>query len=277
MDLETDLHIHTLVSDGEVGPLEMLEAAVENHLHFVSITDHDALGAYRHFHPDLFAWAHEQDLELIAGIELDTEYAGKEVHLLGYGFALNDGPLNTHLAHTQALRRQKVLAQLDIVNRHYGRTVIDPQQIILPRRETLMKPHLVHALMQQELFAEYRAAAVWLSEHARVPIEVPKLPIVEAIRLIAKAGGYTVLAHPGFLVREAGIDLLRMLPELLAAGLTGLEVEYPYGGAGPAFPTPESEQEMIREAQRAANHFGLLTTCGSDAHTPDRVGTIPLS
>ena len=264
----SDLHLHTLVSDGENTPREMLAAAGEVGLKRVSFTDHDALGAFHHF-GDLFAHACGLGIDLVAGIELDTVYQGREVHLLGYGFNLDDGSLNAHLELTLGLRRERVTRQIELINRHFGRKVVDPVQVLIPNRDTLMKPHLVHAMLAQKLFAEYREAAHWVSDNARVDVVVPKLPISDAIRILRNAGGDAVLAHPGYLVREDGIDLDLLLRELIPFGLSGLEVEYPYIGTSPAFPDHESERKLIEELRTLADKFKLKETRGSDAHSTE--------
>lgn len=260
-----DLHIHTIVSDGNATPRQMLDAAHEVGLGTISFCDHDALGAYRHF-GDVFARAKELGIELIAGIELDSDFQGREIHLLGYGFDLDDAALNRHLDLTQRLRKDKVTLQLAIINRFFGRKVVDPKQVLIDHRDTLMKPHLVHAMLEQGLFSEYRAAAHWLAQIAQVPVVVPKLPLADAISLLRAAGGEAVLAHPGFLVREMGISLESLLDEFVPLGLSGLEVEYPYMGTSSFFPNFESERVMIHELYAAAGRFKLKTTRGSDAH-----------
>ncbi|MCG2811997.1 MAG: PHP domain-containing protein [Candidatus Aminicenantes bacterium] len=260
-----DLHIHTIVSDGNATPEQMFLAAKEVGLGTISFCDHDALGAYRHF-GDVFVQAKELGIELLPGIELDSDYQGREVHLLGYGFNLDDAALNKHLNLTHGLRKEKVTLQLAIINRFFGRQVIDPAKVLIPHRDTMMKPHLVHAMLEQGLFSEYRAAAHWLAQIAQVPVVVPKLPLADAIALVRRAGGEAVLAHPGFLVREMGISLESLLDEFVPLGLTGLEVEYPYMGTSSFFPNFESERVMIRELHAAAGHFKLKTTRGSDAH-----------
>jgi len=285
MTKTTDLHIHTLVSDGNATPLEMLTAAKEVGLSRISFTDHDALGAYRHF-GDVFARARELGIELVPGIELDSDYQGREVHLLGYGFDLGNRPLNKHLDSTQRLRKEKVTLQLAIINRFFGRKVIDLRKIMFPIpapagsdksdppksaddlccRDTLMKPHLVHAMLDQGLFSEYRAAAYWVSQNAQVPVVVPKLPLASAISLVRKAGGEAVLAHPGYLVREMGISLESFLAEFVPLGLSGLEVVYPYMGTSTTFPDLASEQKLINELRVLAVQFKLKETRGSDAH-----------
>lgn len=281
MDKTIDLHLHTLVSDGNATPGQMLDAAHEAGLGTISFCDHDALGAYRHF-GDVFARARELGMELIAGIELDSDFQGREVHLLGYGFNLDDAALNRHLVLTQGLRKEKVQLQLAIVNRFFGRQVIDLNKVLFPFpsnpltsnleprtsvRDTLMKPHLVHAMLEQGLFSEYRAAAHWLGQIAQVPVVVPKLPLAAAISLLRQAGGEAVLAHPGFLVREMGISLASLLAEFVPLGLSGLEVDYPYIGTSTAFPDAAAEQAMIKELHSVARRFKLKETRGSDAHS----------
>ena len=213
MSKTTDLHIHTLVSDGVATPLEMLAAAKELGLERISFTDHDALGAYRHW-GDLFAPARELGIELVSGIELDTYYRPRasatrrerrnlEIHLLGYGFRLDDTALNSHLAHTQraaqAARCSCSWPSSTASSAARSSTQEGPDPV--PRH--LMKPHMVHAMLDQGLFSEYREAAHWLSEIARVPIRVPKLPLPDAIAMIRAAGGEAVLAHPGYMVKES--------------------------------------------------------------------------
>jgi hypothetical protein len=129
-----------------------------------------------------------------------------------------------------------------------------------------MKPHLVHAMLNQGLFSEYRAAAYWVSQNAQVPVTVPKLPLASAISLVRNAGGDAVLAHPGYLVREMNMPLMPLLEELLPFGLCGLEVDYPYMGTGTAFPDFQAERRMIEELRIVADRFALKATRGSDAH-----------
>ncbi len=263
-----DLHLHTLVSDGICTPLEMLAAAQAAGLKRISFTDHDALGAYRHF-GDLFAQASELGIELVSGIELDTSYRDEELHLLGFGFRLDDKALNERLRLVQGLRRQRILRQLEDINRYFGRKVVERKKVILPQRDSLMKPHLVHAMLAEGLFPDYREAARWLSANAQVSIFVPKLPMAAGIRMIIDAGGEAILAHPGSIASETGIRLDEMFAELAQQGLAGIEIEYPYfqeKEPAPAFPDLEAERAMIEKLRDLADSFNLKATRGSDAH-----------
>jgi predicted metal-dependent phosphoesterase TrpH len=257
-----DMHLHTLVSDGKATAPEMLEAARRAGLERISFTDHDALGAYRHW-GDLSPRSRDLGIEIVSGIELDTHYRDLEIHLLGYGFRVDDPALNRHLRQTQRLRRRKVQLQLAVVNRFFGRKVVDPKKVFIPFRDTMMKPHLVHSMLEQGLFSAYLEAARWLNEIARVPVRVPRLPFQEGIALIRAAGGEAVLAHPGYMARESNVPLPAFLEEFIPLGLAGLEVDYPYyqeKEPGPPFADPASERAMI------AGRFHLRMTRGSDAH-----------
>jgi predicted metal-dependent phosphoesterase TrpH len=268
-----DLHLHTLVSDGNATPQQMLAAAKEAGVGTVSFTDHDALGAYRHF-GDLFAQARELGIELISGIELDSDYHRREIHLLGYGFNLDDKALNSHLSTNQRFRKQRVTQQLAIINQFFRRKVVDSKKVFLPHRDTLMKPHLVHAMLDQGLFPDYREAAGWLSEIARIPLHVPKFPLADAIAMIRNAGGEAILAHPGYMVKETDISLPSFLEEFVPLGLAGLEVDYPYyQEKDPSQPFIDlaSEQAMIAELRALAERFKLKMTRGSDAHDTEAV------
>jgi len=129
-----------------------------------------------------------------------------------------------------------------------------------------MKPHLVHAMLSQGLFVDYRAAAYWVSQNAQVPVDVPKLPLDRAMAMVRAAGGEAVLAHPGYLVREGGVPLAALIRELVAMGLSGLEVDYPYVGSSPMFADAASERRFIEDLRSHARQFKLKETRGSDAH-----------
>jgi len=71
----------------------------------------------------------------------------------------------------------------------------------------------------------------------------------EAVRLIKKAGGLAVLAHPG---QQQNFWLI---PELVKIGLDGLELNH--------HTHSEKDREIIQDY---ANQYGLFLTGGSDYH-----------
>jgi len=264
--VKTDYHIHTIVSDAYIIPDEIFAVAAELGLSEISITDHDAVGAYVHFHDDLFARAHEFGLTLIAGVELDSEFDGVEIHILGYHLDPSHEELTAYLRQVQDLRRQRVADQIRQINEHFGREIVSTAKVFAPHRDTVMSPHLVHALLESGHFTEYRPAARWIREHIHPAVTVPKPTCADMIRLVRRAGGRAVLAHPGYYIKEHRLSLDRLLAELIPAGLSGLEVDYRYRGTSPEFATLADEEAMIHHLRTTAGRYGLWTTCGSDAH-----------
>src|SRR5262249_59637482 len=83
-----------------------------------------------------------------------------------------------------------------------------------------------------------------------------RLPPADAVRVIRRARGVPVLAHPGLANRD------ELIPELVQAGLLGIEAFYPEHSAG-----------QITAYREMCARLGLIATGGSDFHGP-RVGGV---
>jgi 3',5'-nucleoside bisphosphate phosphatase len=99
----------------------------------------------------------------------------------------------------------------------------------------------------------------WL--HAGGPASVPRrrLTPVEAVKVIRRAAGVPVLAHPGLANRD------ELIPELVEAGLAGIETYY-----------PEHSAAQIEAYRATCRRLNLVATGGSDYHGPHtgRAGTV---
>src|SRR5260370_30072679 len=84
------LHTHTTHSDGQYTPSQIVELARRAGLAAVAVTDHDAVGGVAVAR----AAAVGSGVEVVAGVEVTAEFNGRELHLLGYFFRLDHGPLN---------------------------------------------------------------------------------------------------------------------------------------------------------------------------------------
>lgn len=266
-----DLHLHTIVSDGTIVPDDILTCAKELHLEKISITDHDAIGAYTHFGEDIFQRSEAMGIRLITGIELDSDYNDVEVHVLGYGIDIKNKALNDHLSYIHSLRRLRINEQIEKINAFYKKEIIQKEKVFIPDRDTLMKPHLVHTLLNHGLFSGYREAASWVSENAKSSVTVPSSYTGDIIALIKQAGGQAFLAHPAFYIQEDGLDIDKMITELRPLGLDGLETDYAYYKTSPNFQTRESERNFVKFLNDTARKYNLKTSRGSDAHNLDQM------
>ena len=76
-----DLHTHTTASDGTYTPAELVGEAVRRGVRVLAVTDHDSVDAVV---PALVAARSHPPLEVVPGIEINTDEPGGEIHVLGY-------------------------------------------------------------------------------------------------------------------------------------------------------------------------------------------------
>ncbi len=268
IDLNTaDLHLHTIASDGEMTAEEIIDVSARMGLKTISITDHDGVGAYKNGADMLIEKARSRGVDLITGTELDSEYMGVEVHILGYGIDVDHPILKSHLAVIHPLRRKRIREIVKKVNIHFGEGFLRDEDIFPAGRETLMKPHVVRELLGRGKFDKYRDAAKWLTENCSSETIVPKFSPEAIISVILGSGGVPVLAHPAYYSGINGIDLDAMILEFSAAGLSGVEVYYDYHGLSPSQFNMKDGSDICSIIGDLANKHGLFPTRGSDSHT----------
>ncbi len=260
-----DLHLHTQASDGELDPLALLTLASEHGIARLSITDHDTLAAYRWRDGAVFEAASRLELELIVGVELDTLMDGREVHLLGYAVDGDAPVLASHLAAVRDARRERAVRELALVNEKLGVGTLRDEQVFAPGCEMPMRPHLIRPLLEQGRFASYREASAWFRDNTAAGLAVPKPEVARAIAMVHDAGGWAVLAHPGYYWKD-GLPILDRLADLRALGLDGIEVEYPYDSASPELFAGGEASRFTTDLGAAADVLGLRQTRGSDVH-----------
>mgnify|MGYP000951926140 FL=1 len=245
-----DLHVHTTASDGTLTPGEVIDAAGNIGLKGIAITDHDTVAGleparrYLEHTPDLM-------LELIPGIELNTEAGDEEIHILGYFIDPENAALNQHLQTIRTSRYDRVLKMVERL-RQSGLAISFDQVQKLTRGESMGRPHIARALMEngyvnsvKEAFDKYigRGQPGFVPRYKFLP--------AEAIKLIKEAGGIAVLAHPGLIADS------NQIREVIKLGIEGLEVYY-----------PEHSREQQQKLAAWAGQYKLLMTGGSDYHGP---------
>ena len=74
-----DLHVHSTHSDGTCTTQELVDLAIAKGLKAMALTDHDTVAGLE----EILAYAKDKDIEIVPGIELSTEYFGRDIHILG--------------------------------------------------------------------------------------------------------------------------------------------------------------------------------------------------
>jgi 3',5'-nucleoside bisphosphate phosphatase len=245
-----DLHSHTWLSDGELSPQQLIDRAVSLGIQQLAITDHDSIGAHRMLSP----FAHES-LQLLTGVEISTQWEGKEVHIVGILFDLDDTNLDKLLNRQQMFRRERaedIALQLDKT----GMTGLMAYLNKLPC-ESLGRTHIASFMVQAGYVGSKQAAfSKYLGKRGRIQTSIPWCEISEAVDTIRSAGGLSILAHPDRYDFNR-VKLRRLLAEFAEAGGDAVEVSY-----------SNLHPEKLKALAERTLEAGLWASVGSDFHTP---------
>ncbi|MDZ7642193.1 MAG: PHP domain-containing protein [Desulfurivibrio sp.] len=253
-----DLHIHSTYSDGTMSPAELVALGRQRGLKALALTDHDTVAGV----PDFLAQATDGQLELLSGIELSTWYGPDSLHILGYGLDYRHPPLLSALAEIQQARHRRnleILTRLDELG-----IKIAYEAITGETDGQVGRPHIARELVRLGVVGDmHHAFSHYLRKGAAAYVDSFRIHALEAVRLLTAAGGAPVLAHPAVLDNSLSA-LTRLLPELAAAGLAGLEIYY-----------PAHSRKQFRQLRQLATDLQLLVTGGTDFHGPTAHG-VPL-
>ena len=112
-----DLHIHSTASDGTLMPEEIVELALKKNLSVISLTDHDTTdGIVRALNS-----ARGTNLEVIPGVEINTDWEDTEVHILGYYIDYHSQQLQQilhEMRQARDLRAAKMIEKLKELDFH---------------------------------------------------------------------------------------------------------------------------------------------------------------
>jgi hypothetical protein len=250
-----DLHLHTTASDGVYRPARVVAMAARRGLRVIAITDHDSTEGL----DEALAAAQKWEIELIPAVELSTDVPEGEVHILGYFIDWHDQELQeilTRLRESRLERARKMVERLAAL----GAPISFERVLELAGKGSVGRPHVAKALVRAGHVVTVREAFDrYIRRNGPAYVERYRLTPVEAVRIIRRASGLSVLAHPlvpddNGVLRELP-PLESFLPELCAAGLVGLEAYYT------SYP-PTVTEGLIGLAAK----FGLIVTGGSDFH-----------
>jgi predicted metal-dependent phosphoesterase TrpH len=241
-----DLHSHTTASDGTLTPRELVRAAARRGVRVLAVTDHDSTDGLRDAIDEA---AQHPPLTIVPGLEINCDVPGAEVHILGYY-------VDAEAAWFQDFLREQRVERAARVHRIAARLAelgmpIDPAEVFaLVKEGSAGRPHVAQVMVQRGYVASVREAFDRYL-HTNGPANVPRkrLTPADAVRLIRRARGVPVFAHPGLADRDA------LIPELIEAGLLGIEAIYAEHSA--------AQTSHYKDLCRA---HALVATGGSDYH-----------
>jgi len=257
MDNKTvDLHVHSTRSDGTYTPTELVDYSMEKGLAAFALTDHDTVAGLE----EAIGYAASLRCkgmpapEIIPGIELSTEYHGKDIHIVGLFIDYHQKSFLKKLdefVNSRIRRNQKMCALL----REAGIGITYEQLLAQFPDGVITRVHYARYLLAHGYIKTLNEAFErYIGDDCPYFIPREKVTPAQAIRLIQDAEGIPVLAHPiVYRMEDRQLDALVM--ELKAAGLMGIEAVY-----------STHTQAQERQVRGLAAKHHLLISGGSDFH-----------
>ncbi len=246
----TDLHVHSCFSDGTYTPTKLAAYAKEKGLKAFALTDHDTVLGI----DEAMAAGKTQGIEVIPGIEFSTNYAEKDIHVLGLGIDWKDARFLRKLREFQDSR--------DLRNRKMIRRMADCGIAITYEKmqeafpdSTWTRANFARYLVDRKYAKSTKEAfARYVGDDAPCFVPREKVTPFQAVELIRENGGLAVLAHP-VLYHLSDEDLDTLVSRLKDYGLDGVEAIY-------------STYRWYDEThiKALARKYGLSITGGSDFH-----------
>lgn len=250
MNSLVDLHLHSTASDGVFPPAEVVRKAATRKLRYMALTDHDSVDGIAEA---LAEGEKHPGLTVIPGVEISTDIAAGDVHILGYFINWQDETLKRQLAGMRDSREERGLAMVEKLA-ELGMPLEWSRIKEIAGDAVIGRPHIAQAMVEKGYISYIgEAFEKYISRDGPAYAERIKLDPAGAVALIKAAGGLAVMAHPLTLPNAE-----EMIRELAAAGLTGIEVYY-----------ASYREYEIERLKRWAEKYGLVATGGTDYHGLD--------
>lgn len=246
-----DLHIHSYFSDGTMSPSEILADAIRKNVKVLAITDHDMLqGAI-----ELADLCKTTDVCCISGVELDAVEDGINYHILGYGVNLSNILFSDRVGVNRQMLEDVNVKLIQKMQPDYSTISVDDYQRF-SYNPKLGGWKALHYFMYKGLTKNLDDGFSFYEkyEHSYACVNFPDVRTI--CQWIHFAGGHSILAHPGKVIKYSDAkDFEMQVNDLLNLGLDGVECYYP------------SHTKQIQDiCVRICKEHNLIITSGSDCH-----------
>jgi hypothetical protein len=245
-----DLQAHSTVSDGQLEPSAVAEAAAEAGVSVMSLTDHDAVAGV----PAAVDAAVEAGIECVPAVEMSCVHAySDDLHMLGYW--VDPGAIAAACERAQGERVNRAKEIIERLNSHGVEVSFDAAVAEAGAADSIGRPHIARAAGAGPDLGPFFEEYLVPGAKAFVPRRWPTAE--EAVELIHGAGGVAVVAHPYWDVSKPA--QVRDLVESLRrdVGLEGIETFY-----------PPHTREQTAHCLELCDELDLVPTASSDFHGP---------
>jgi hypothetical protein len=245
--MPSDLHTHTIFSDGSYSPEELVAMAKNIGLVYFAITDHDTIDGVKYLYENgIYS---DRGIKFIPGVEFSANNADHDIHIVGYNIDIYNGALSdmiNEISEARWTRFSEIIKNLQ--DKKYNIREADVLQVAGSSR-SIGRFHIARALVKKGEFKTIREAfekMLGKDKPAYAPRYFPE--VEEIVDVIHQAGGQAVLAHPKLVEDDS-------LVENLCTKIDGIEAFY-----------PGHQEQDIQLYLNLAEKFNLLVVGGSDFH-----------
>lgn len=244
----SDLHLHSVHSDGTESAAQVMSAAHRHGLRTAALTDHDTTSGWA----DAAEAAASLGMTFLPGMELSAKYEWRSVHVLAYLIDPDHAGLRAMTDRIRSSRLDRARTMADRIGRDFD---LDWDDILAQTSDgaTVGRPHIADALIAKgHVRDRAEAFSDILSPRGDYYIALYAPDPVLAVELVVAAGGVPIIAHPA---GRAGLLPTPLMERMLDAGLAGFELGH-----------RENVEAGIRTLRRISEERDLIVTGSSDYH-----------
>lgn len=247
--MSIDLHSHSKLSDGSLKIPELVALAKRLGIHTLAISDHDTVDGFEEAGKE----CRKQGIINVSAVEISGYdfKRDRKAHILGY---LMDRPEEAGKVCSPMIAQRQEVSQWivhTLVKEGYPLSWEYVQELA-KGSTNVFKQHIMHALMDFGYAGSLKGELykkLFGEPDGMIRRDIGYIDAKAAVTAIKEGGGIAVLAHP------AGYHNLDLVPELLEAGLDGLEAWHPL-----------HSEEDVKKIMGLAKEHKLILTGGSDFH-----------
>lgn len=205
---KTDLHIHTIGSDGSYTPKRIVKAAFLKGLTSIAITDHDSIEQIS----NCKKYGIQYGIQVISGIEFTTVCNGMFIHIIGLFIDEKNYDLNMYLKQVKQMRKEIFIKACKILNQNNYRINLQINNTLSKIKDSLLNDNKTNKKIISDINQLYNNWKMNLYNHVKI------------IELIHSCKGLAFLAHPNLISEQSRNTIIN---NLIYCGIDGIECFHP--------------------------------------------------
>lgn len=216
----TDLHTHSLYSDGQMSVGMLLKEAIKRGIKYLSITDHESIAQYEEFLK--VSRYSNLEIKVLPGLEISTSFNEEDIHLLVYfNFESSDSVKDI----IEPIREEKIKKIYEIIDMMLDAGIYIDKHIMQNGKRTLNRMCIARYIFTNSGFGNIEEVFKrYFERGSQFNIKSSYPPTDEIIKKFSQIGCLVGVAHPEFLKNWTKIKYIQHFIKL---GLKGIEVFHP--------------------------------------------------